>query len=291
MAVGLGAGFWSPRPLIFGLICMALTVTIVEGRLNRWLLVPVVWLWVQSHGSFPLGLAWLGARAAGEWLDVRAWPRQSVQYVVAFVAGLAVAVINPLGARLLTFPLTVGDKREVFESIREWQSPNFQRSPALVTLVFLVLALLLLLRSRPPWRDAVPVMAFTAAGLIATRNLPVAAVVFARCWAGPCAVPVGVGVGSRGGSRPSSCASTGPCWPRSFVAMACSSASVYSADPLDLEHLSGRPPSPSSSGRACSGRRTDWPTRTPSGNYLELAVRAATSGVLSTTASTCTRCR
>ncbi len=176
IVVGLSFPFWSPRPLLFGAICMALTITIVERRKSYWLLVPVVWLWVNSHGSFPLGLAWLGARAVGEAFDWRAWPRDAVRYVGGFVVGLVVAVINPLGAKLLAFPFTLGDKREAFERIVEWMSPNFQNPPALI---FLVLAMLLLVRARLNWRDVVPVVAFVAAGLLAMRNLPMAAVVLA----------------------------------------------------------------------------------------------------------------
>ena len=179
IAVGMGALLWSPRPLLFGLVCMALMVTIVERRKTTWLLVPVVWLWVQSHGSFPLGLAWLGARAVGEALDWRAWPRDAMSYVGAFVAGLVVSVVNPLGARLLAFPLTLGGKREAFRTIIEWRSPNFQEGGPRAALVFLVLALLLFTRVRLAWRDVVPVVGFLALGLLAMRNLPVAAVVFA----------------------------------------------------------------------------------------------------------------
>ena len=179
IVMGIGFRFWSPRPLLFGLICMALTVAIVERRRTNWLLVPVVWFWVQSHGSFPLGLAWLGARAVGEALDWRGWPRDAMGYVAAFAAGLVVSVVNPLGAKLLTFPVTLGDRREAFERIVEWMSPNFQRGSARVALVFLVLALLLLVRARLPWRDVVPVVALLAASLVASRNLPIAAIVLA----------------------------------------------------------------------------------------------------------------
>jgi hypothetical protein len=179
IVVGLGAPFWSPRPLLFGALCMALTITIVEKRRSHWLLLPVVWLWVNSHGSFPLGLAWLGARAVGEAFDWRAWPRDAMRYVGGFVAGLAVAIVNPLGAKLLGFPFTLGDKREAFERIVEWMSPDFQHPPGRFALVFLVLGLLLLVRARLSWRDVVPVVAFVAAGLLAVRNLPIAAVVLA----------------------------------------------------------------------------------------------------------------
>ncbi len=177
IVVGLGAPFWSPRPLLFGAICMALTITIVESRRTQWLLIPVVWLWVNSHGSFPLGLVWLGALAVGEAFDWRAWPRHTMRYVGGFVAGLVVAIINPLGAKLLAFPFTLGDKRDAFEKIVEWMSPDFQHRPT--TLMFLVLALLFLVRARLTWRDVLPVVAFLAAGLLALRNLPLAAVVLA----------------------------------------------------------------------------------------------------------------
>ncbi|HTJ75671.1 MAG TPA: hypothetical protein VL337_09930 [Acidimicrobiales bacterium] len=179
IVMGMSVSFWTPRPLLFGLVCMALTVTIVEHRRTSWWLVPVVWLWVQSHGSFPLGLAWLGARAVGEGLDWRSWPRDAMSYVGAFAAGLVVSVVNPLGARLLSFPLTVGDKREAFQSIIEWRSPDFQHGGPRIALVFMTLALLLLVRARLPWRDVVPVVLFFALALVAVRNFPLTAIVLA----------------------------------------------------------------------------------------------------------------
>ena len=179
IVIGMAAPFWAPRPLLFGLICMALTVAIVERKRSPWLLVPVVWLWAQSHGSFPLGLAWLAARALGEGLDWKAWPRDSMSYVGAFAVGLVASVVNPLGYRLLTFPLTLGSKREAFKNIIEWRSPDFQQGASRVALVMLVLALLLLVRARLPWRDVVPVVGFVAFALLAMRNIPVAAIVLA----------------------------------------------------------------------------------------------------------------
>ncbi|HEX8769430.1 MAG TPA: hypothetical protein VF711_01535, partial [Acidimicrobiales bacterium] len=181
IALGAGVAYWSPRPLLFGLVCMALLVTIVEKRRSPWWLIPLVWFWVQSHGSFPLGLVWLGARAVGEGIDWRAWPGETIRYIMGFVAGLAVAIINPLGAKLLAFPLTLGEKRSIFSGIVEWQSPNFQKSGGRFTLVFLILAVALLIRFRVPWRDVVPVIVFFAAALVAVRNIPMAAIVLAPC--------------------------------------------------------------------------------------------------------------
>ncbi len=179
VAVGAGAAYWSPRPLLVGLICLALTVTIVERRASPWWLVPVVWVWVNSHGSFPLGLAWLGLAGLGAWIDGRRFPRDWARYVGGFAVGLAVSIVNPLGPKLLAFALTVGDKQEVFRYIREWRSPDFQAGTGLFTLVFLLLAFVVLLRSRPPWRVIVPAVAFFGMGLIAVRNLAMLAIVLA----------------------------------------------------------------------------------------------------------------
>lgn len=179
LAVGVGAAYWSPRPLLFGLVCFALTVSVVTRQASPWWLVPIVWVWVNSHGSFPLGLAWLGLASLGAAIDERRWPATCARYVGAFVVGLVVAAVNPLGPKLLAFALTVGEKKEVFQFIREWQSPNWQAGTGLVTLAFLAPALVVLLRTRPPWRVVIPVVAFLGLGLIAVRNLAMLAVVLA----------------------------------------------------------------------------------------------------------------
>ena len=178
LAVSLGAVYWSRRPLLFGLICMALTVIIVERRRNPWLLVPVVWLWVNSHGSFPLGLVWLGARGFGEWIDWKDWPRETVRYIWAFVVGLIIAAI-PFGARLLLFPLRLGEKRTAFENILEWQSPNFHLASNRLALVALAFVAVLMFRARLTWRDAVPGVVFLVISLYAVRNLPLMAIAIA----------------------------------------------------------------------------------------------------------------
>ena len=179
LALGAGIAFWSPRPLLFGLVCMALTILVVERRVSPWWLVPIVWVWVNSHGSFPLGLAWIGVVGLGAWIDGRRFPVDLARYAGAFVIGLAVACINPLGPRLLTFAVTVGDKREIFRQVVEWRSPDFQSGVGMFTLLFVIPALAVLVRARPPWRDVLVVVVFLAMGLIALRNLAVFAIVLA----------------------------------------------------------------------------------------------------------------
>jgi hypothetical protein len=179
IAVGVGAAYWVPRPLMFGLVCMALSVLVVERRWSRWWLIPIMWVWVSSHGSFLLAIAWLGGRGVGEAVDKKGWPSEAVHYAVGMAVGLAVSVLNPLGPKLLTFPLAVQQKASVFKTIVEWHSPNFQTAAGEFTLVFLVIALLVFFRRGIRWSDAIPIVGMLAASLIAQRNLPLAAVVMA----------------------------------------------------------------------------------------------------------------
>jgi len=179
IAVGAGMTMWSQRPLLFGLLGLALLILVVERRRSPWWLLPIGWVWVNTHGSFPLGALWLGALWVGSALDGRGRPRWLEPYMGAFAAALALGALNPVGPRLLSFPLTVGDKRAVFQYIVEWRSPNFQTTGPLVTLAFFGIALVLLVRRPNRWSDTLPVVGFLALGLISSRNLAAGAVVLA----------------------------------------------------------------------------------------------------------------
>ncbi|HEX9994714.1 MAG TPA: hypothetical protein VGB14_17430 [Acidimicrobiales bacterium] len=180
LALGIGIGFWTPRPFVYGLLALALLVTAAERERRPWWLVPLAWVWVNVHGSFVLGAGWLVLRAAGEALDGdRAAAGRRLRQLGAFAAGLAVAAVNPVGPRLLAFPLTAIERRDVLSTLIEWRSPDFSRPDALFALVFLAGAVVVLLRARLRWADTLPVAAFVAAGLLAQRNLPVAGVVAA----------------------------------------------------------------------------------------------------------------
>jgi len=179
IAVVLGAIYWSPRPLIIGLLGLALLITIVEAEANPLWIVPVTWVWVNAHGSFPLGALWLVAGLVGRALDTRRLPRRHLVYLGAEVGGLVLAAVNPLGPRLLSFPLTVGDKAAVFKSIIEWRSPNFQTTDGIFALALLVAGLLIVSRARLAWADTLPAVGFVALALLSLRNVAPAAVVLA----------------------------------------------------------------------------------------------------------------
>src|SRR5690606_3925218 len=52
LVIGAGAPFWAPRPLLPGLVLFALVLVVTVERRDPRVLVPVMWVWVNSHGSY-----------------------------------------------------------------------------------------------------------------------------------------------------------------------------------------------------------------------------------------------
>jgi hypothetical protein len=167
--------FLSPRPLLVGLIALALSlVVITEKRDPRWL-IPIMWVWTNAHGSFPLGLVAIGCWTVGGWLDGER-DRAAWKPLGWAVAGTLLGAINPIGPTLLVFPVSLLGKMEVLSQVVEWKSPDFTTSYARLFLVQVVVAIVVLVR-RPQWRLVVPLVVFVAAALLGQRNIPDASLV------------------------------------------------------------------------------------------------------------------
>jgi len=179
VAVAVSGPWWSPRPLLFGLACLALTILVVEGGRRPWLLLPVAWVWVNSHGSFPLGALWLVATALGAAIDERRLVTARFRAGLWFAGGLVLGCLNPLGPRLLLFPLTLGQRREIFRLITEWRPADFQSGPGIVAAIGLAAAVVMVSRRRVPWTAALPAGVFVLLALVAQRNLAPAGIVLA----------------------------------------------------------------------------------------------------------------
>ena len=176
-------GPWiSPRPLLFGFLCFALFLLVIVERRAPWLLIPIFWVWANSHGSWPLGLLWFGAYAVGQVLDRKSAEtslggalRDTFHYLRPFglfaLLGLLSSVVSPLGYRTLTFPLVALQRRDTFKDIAEWGSPDW-RGSALWTLAGLVALVLVLRGRRAPLALLLPVLGFFGLGMISLRNMP-----------------------------------------------------------------------------------------------------------------------
>lgn len=162
------SGTWSGRPLLFGLAGLGAVLLAADGHLDpRWL-VPVGWVWVNTHGSFPFAVLVLVLLAVGTRIDTGAWGREP--RVLGWAGlGLALGAVNPLGPRLLLFPATVGSRAEAFRSVVEWQAPRYESTSQYLVLAVLLLGVLALMR-RPSWRAALPFVVFGGLALTSLRN-------------------------------------------------------------------------------------------------------------------------
>lgn len=179
---------WSPRPLLLGLLMTTILIWIIEvpgsGLGRRPLLtVPVLmWCWVNVHGSFVLGFAYLGLHLAGRWLDGhRPWVDREGRLLGAAGLSLAACLANPYGLGLLLFPLHLVQRGEILQMVDEWQSPDARSTEgaAFIVVLAMVIAVFALARRRPSYRDVVVVLPFLTSGLWAERNIAIAPLVAA----------------------------------------------------------------------------------------------------------------
>lgn len=175
-ALSIGGTVWSERPMTFGLFFLALSLLAAEGAIgSRWLWL-VGWAWVNTHGSFPLGIVALVLLAIGAHLDRAdgAHERRALRdLAIGCVAG---GVLSPVGPALLWFPVTMLRRQDVLAHVQEWKSTDFAEPWARVFLLLVAIAVIGLVR-RPSYRSALPLVVFTAAGAMAGRNVVVASVV------------------------------------------------------------------------------------------------------------------
>jgi hypothetical protein len=175
LAVAVGTDLWVERPLLFGLLFLGVVLLAAEDGIDpRWL-VPVMWLWVNMHGSFPLAVVVLVVLAAGRRLD-GGRPAVELRALAWCTAGIAVAAVNPLGPRLIAFPLQLVTRSSAFEGIVEWQPPDYDTPGQKLFLLQLFVAVVLLVR-RPSYRAALPLAAFGLAALLSARNVVPASLV------------------------------------------------------------------------------------------------------------------
>lgn len=174
VVVAVGAGVWAERPFMVGLIAFALVALAADGGLDpRWL-VPVGWIWVNAHGSFPLGIVYLLVVALGSRLDGLDW-RHHLRCLWLAALGMLLGAVGPLGPRVLIFPVELLQRQDVLRNVVEWQAPAFIEVSQRVFLIQLVAAVVLLAR-RPSWRASLVLGVFMAAALLGSRNIAVASI-------------------------------------------------------------------------------------------------------------------
>ena len=180
--VAAGAELWAERPLMLGLLAFAGVILAANGELDpRWL-VPIGWLWVNVHGSFPLGLVYLAVVAVGRRMDGGS-PRAELRSLGWLLVGVLLGAVGPLGPGVLTFPYELLQRQDVLRNVIEWRAPTFDSLSQRAFLLQSALVALALVR-RPSYRSGLLVAVFGAAALLGARNLSVASLVFLPVLAG-----------------------------------------------------------------------------------------------------------
>jgi len=173
----IGLRTWNERPLLSALVFFAAVMLWAERGNDPRLLAAVGVLWVNVHGSWPLGVVLLVARWLGGWADrdrsaVDADRRAAAWLAAGVVVG---GVANPYGPALLWFPVRLLAEQETLRHVSEWQASSFQST---WTRLFLVLvAAGIFAARRAPLRLVVPAVVFVLAALVSARNIPLATLV------------------------------------------------------------------------------------------------------------------
>jgi hypothetical protein len=156
LAILLGSVSFGPRTLLFGYIYLLLLLLVLDdfrsrGGARLWLLPALFCLWINTHGSWALGLIVFaifvaGGLVEGRWGSVEAvrWPAPQLQQLGAsMLASIAALFINPYGYRLVLYPLDMAFHQKLnIAHVAEWSSVDFHDARGKIAL-FLMMALLL----------------------------------------------------------------------------------------------------------------------------------------------------
>ncbi|WP_421119476.1 hypothetical protein ACE2AJ_19285 [Aquihabitans daechungensis] len=195
--VAVGSAYWVERPLIFSLLFLMAVLFALEDRFDpRWL-VPIMWAWVNVHGSFPMAFAAIVVMLVGRLLDRE---RPTVELRVLGWASLGTllgGVLSPIGWRLLVFPAQLLERREAFARTAEWEPPTFTGTAEKMFLIQFALAVGLVLWRSRRWRSILPVVVFGALSFQASRNIVHASLIMV-----PAMAAAAAGLGTIDGRTP-----------------------------------------------------------------------------------------
>ena len=172
----MGTEGWAERPMLFGFVGLAALYVLANGAGPTWVAAPLLWVWVNTHGSFPMGLVLLGTLVVGRWLD-RESARRELRVSAWAGLGLLLGAVNPIGPKLLVFPIELLGKADTLRFIDEWRPPDYgDLAPRLLVLMAGLSVLALLARHRR-FRAFLPLLVFTGLALTSARNVAPAGII------------------------------------------------------------------------------------------------------------------
>jgi hypothetical protein len=158
------AGFLNPRPVIFSFPLFALLVVADGDRRLRWVHPLVLWIWASVHGSFVIGLAYLGLRALGRGLSRREVGRLLVAGGATLLTAHGWGVLEVLG--------DFAGNRDAIELMTEWAPPDLLSIPFLPLFALLLGLVWLASKGRISGKDWWLLVPFAALSVSASRAVP-----------------------------------------------------------------------------------------------------------------------
>lgn len=179
--------FTTERPQLLTYVLTAFFLWVLDGwqrgeRRTLWMLAPLVMIWANLHGAYVVAFLLLGAYGVGEiavqgrrWADGQPveWSRARHLGIVA-AASLVLALVNPHGIALFTYPFRYLGAKTLTRYVQEWFSPDF-RDPRFQPFgLFLVFTLATMAASplRPRVSRLLVLLLFTTLALYSQRNVP-----------------------------------------------------------------------------------------------------------------------
>jgi hypothetical protein len=164
LLINLVNGF-NLRPQMLGYIYLILTLIVLErfcqGKLRAiWFLPLLMLVWVNTHGSWIIGLGTIGVYLASGLmtihlgsLETQPWtPRERIHLTIAFLLSVVATFITPYGADLAKFPFIVSSMPLGVANVQEWQPIMFNLAGDKLFLGLLMGFLFVQALLRPVWR-------------------------------------------------------------------------------------------------------------------------------------------
>jgi len=187
---------WGVRPQMISLLFTSIFLFVLLGKNGEarpptrpsWWLVPLMLLWANLHAGYAVGLALILAVLAGTLLEralgvlPKEEARREVRHLaLLFVACTAVALLNPNGIHLLSYPIETLRSHAQQTYISEWASPDFHqgRFQPFLAMLFLTFIAMAVSGKRQRPRDLLLLAATAYAGMRSIRHIPIFALVAA----------------------------------------------------------------------------------------------------------------
>jgi hypothetical protein len=189
--IGIAASsiHWISRPHIFTYVFLLLWIKLYSSNLSIYKkcasLALLMIIWVNSHGAFITGLAFIGIDIVGQFISsiysksINKNMHQLKNSMLVFLLACGVLLINPTGFQILGTVFNFLQNRYLTSQTLEYQPPNLLAPSFIPFTIFLLICAYYLFRFRKRLQlvHALQIIIWCIFGIISARNIPLAIIV------------------------------------------------------------------------------------------------------------------